>query len=195
MNPVFFKKQSDLRKWFKKNADTATMLLIGYYRLSTGKPSITWSQSVDEALCFGWIDSVRNSIDEESYSIRFTPRKLNSIWSAVNIKKVGELKELGLMTPKGLTLFENKDENKLRTYSFERSQVELSNEFEKKFKANKKAWKFFQQMAPSYKKPAINWVISAKQEITKLSRLTTLINDSEAGRKIKPLDYPKKYNF
>ncbi len=192
MNPIFFKKQSDLRMWFKKNAGTATMLLVAYYRVSTGKPSITWSQSVDEALCFGWIDSVRNSIDGESYSIRFTPRKPKSIWSAVNIKKVEELKKRGLMTPKGLALFESKDENKLRTYSFERSQIELSQEFEKKFKANKKAWEFFQQMQPSYKKPAINWVVSAKQEVTKLSRLTTLINDSEAGRKIKPLDYPKK---
>lgn len=192
MKPVFFKKQSDLRKWFEKNADTATSLLVGFYRVATGKPSITWSQSVDEALCFGWIDSIRNSIDDESYSIRFTPRKPNSIWSAVNIKKVEELKKKGLMKPKGLELFSMMDKNKLKTYSFERSLVEFSPQFEKKFKANKKAWKFFQQMPPSYRKPVINWVMTAKQEETQLRRLATLIKDSEEGRKIKGMDYPKK---
>jgi uncharacterized protein YdeI (YjbR/CyaY-like superfamily) len=192
MKPVFFKKQSDLRKWFKKNADTATSLLVGYYRVATGKPSITWSQSVDEALCFGWIDSVRNSLDDESYTIRFTPRKPKSIWSAVNIKKVDELKKQGLMKPKGLELFNMMDKSKLKTYSFERSLVEFSPQFEKKFKANKRAWKFFQQMPPSYRKPVINWVMSAKQEETKLRRLATLIKDSEEGRKIKGMDYPKK---
>ena len=114
MKPIFFKKQSDLRKWFEKNADTETQLLVGYYKVATGKQSITWPQSVDEALCFGWIDSVRNSIDDESYTIRFTPRKPNSIWSAVNIKKVAELKKLGLMKPKGLELFNNKDEKKFK---------------------------------------------------------------------------------
>ena len=192
MKPIFFKKQSDLRKWFEKNADTVSSLLVGYYRVATGKPSITWPQSVDEALCFGWIDSIRNSIDDESYTIRFTPRKPNSIWSAVNIKKVEELKKQGLMKPKGLELFDKMDKKKLQTYSFERSVVELTPEFEKKFKSNKKAWKFFQQMPPSYRKPVINWVVSAKQEETRLRRLATLINDCEAGRKIKGMDYPKK---
>jgi uncharacterized protein YdeI (YjbR/CyaY-like superfamily) len=192
MKPIFFKKQSDLRKWFEKNADTATSLSVGFYKVSTGKPSITWSQSVDEALCFGWIDSIRNSIDEESYSIRFTPRKPNSIWSAVNIKKVEELKKLGLMKSKGLELFNMMNKEKLKTYSFERSIVELSKEFEKKFKANKKAWKFFQSMPPSYRKPVINWVMTAKQEETRLRRLATLIKDSEEGRKIRGMNYPKK---
>jgi uncharacterized protein YdeI (YjbR/CyaY-like superfamily) len=192
MKPIFFKKQSDLRKWFEKNADTATSLLAGFYRVATGKPSITWSQSVDEALCFGWIDSIRNSIDDESYSIRFTPRKPNSIWSAVNIKKVEELKKKGLMKPKGLELFNMMDKNKLKTYSFERSIVQFSPAFEKKFKANKKAWKFFQQMPPSYRKPVTNWVMTAKQEETQLRRLATLITDCEEGRKIKGMDYPKK---
>ena len=192
MKPIFFKNQSDLRKWFQKNADAAASLLVGFYRVATGKPSITWSQSVDEALCFGWIDSIRNSIDEESYSIRFTPRKPNSIWSAVNIKKVEELKKLGLMKAKGLELFNMMDVSKLKTYSFERFVVELSPEFEKIFKKNKKAWKFFQSMPPSYRKPAINWIMTAKLETTKLSRLTILIKDSEDGKKIKPLDYPKK---
>ncbi len=192
MKPLFFKKQSDLRKWFEKNAATETSLLVGFYKVATGKPSITWSQSVDEALCFGWIDSIRNSIDEESYSIRFTPRKPNSIWSVVNIKKVEELKRQGLMKPKGLELFNMMDVNKLKTYSFERSVVVLSPQFEKKFNANKKAWNFFNQMPPSYRKAVINWVMTAKQEATKLKRLATLIKDSEEGRKIKGMDYPKK---
>jgi uncharacterized protein YdeI (YjbR/CyaY-like superfamily) len=192
VKPVFFKKQSDLRKWFEKNSEKEKELSVGYYRVLTGKPSITWPQSVDEALCFGWIDSVRNSIDDESYTIRFTPRKPGSIWSAINIKKVEELKKLGLMKPNGLELFNNKDEKKLRTYSFERSVVEFSPQFEKKFKANKKAWKYFDQMPPSYKKPVINWVMSAKQEETRLRRLATLIKDSEEERKIKGMDYPKK---
>jgi uncharacterized protein YdeI (YjbR/CyaY-like superfamily) len=192
MKPIFFKKQSDLRRWFEKNADTSKELLVGYYRVATGKPSITWPESVNEALCFGWIDSIRNSIDDESYTIRFTPRKPNSIWSAVNIKKVAELQKLGLMKPKGLELFNMMDKEKLRTYSFEKSVVELSPPFERKFKANKRAWHFFQQMPPSYRKPCINWVMSAKQEETKLRRLSTLISDSEAGRRIKGLDYPKK---
>ena len=192
MKPIFFKKQSELRRWFEKNADTATELSVGFYRVATGKPSVTWPQSVDEALCFGWIDSVRNSIDEESYTIRFTPRKPTSIWSAVNIKKVTELKKQGLMKPKGLELFNKMDKNKLKTYSFERSLVELSPPYEKKFKANKKAWQFFQQMPPSYRKPVINWIMTAKQEETRLRRLATLIKDSEEGRKIKGMDYPKK---
>ena len=192
MKPLFFKNQAALRKWFQKNSETSRELVVGYYRVATGKASVTWPLSVDEALCFGWIDSVRNTIDAESYSIRFTPRKPGSIWSAVNIKKVEDLVKSGLMTPKGLALFNAKDESKLRTYSFEKAQVELTLEFEKRFRANKKAWKFFQQMPPSYKKPAINWVISAKQEATRLSRLATLISDSEKEKKIKPLDYPKK---
>ena len=192
MKPIFFKKQSDLRKWFEKNADKETSLLVGFYRVATGKPSITWPQSVDEALCFGWIDSIRNSIDDESYSIRFTPRKPNSIWSAVNIKKVEELKNQGLMKPKGLELFNMMDKKRTQIYSFERSVVEFSPQYEKKFKANKKAWKFFQQMPPSYRKPVTNWVMSAKQEETRLRRLATLITDSEEGRKIKGMDYPKK---
>ncbi len=104
MNPVFFKKPADLRRWFQKNAAIKSELLVGYYRVATGKKSITWPQSVDEALCFGWIDGVRRSIDEESYSIRFTPRRANSIWSAVNIKKVEALIKQGLMTQKGLDL-------------------------------------------------------------------------------------------
>ena len=187
--PTFFPTQSAFRKWLEKNHDKEKELLVGFYKVSCGKQSITWSESVDEAICFGWIDGVRKSIDEESYSIRFTPRKPTSIWSAINIKKVEELSQKGLMHPAGLAAFAKRKENKSRIYSYEKEAAVLRNDFMKKFKANKKAWKFFQSMAPSYQRTAIHLVMNAKQEITKIKRLDELIKDSEAERKIKSLNY------
>jgi len=181
MNPIFFAKQSDFRKWLQKNHTKETELVVGFYKVGSGKPSMTWSQSVDEAICFGWIDGVRRSIDEESYQIRFTPRKPSSIWSAVNIKKIQTLTKQGLMQPAGLASFEKRQEARSKIYSFETADVALPKELEKKFKANKKAWDYFQLLAPSYKKTSIHWVISAKQEATKLKRLDILIKDSEKG--------------
>jgi len=181
--------QSAFRKWLEKNHDKETELLVGFYKVSCGKQSITWSESVDEALCFGWIDGVRKSIDEESYSIRFTPRKPTSIWSAINIKKVEELTEKGLMYPNGIEAYSKRKEKKSRIYSYEKEAAVLRNDFMKKFKANKKAWKYFQSMAPSYQRTAIHLVMNAKQEITKAKRLNELIKDSEAERKIKSLNY------
>jgi uncharacterized protein YdeI (YjbR/CyaY-like superfamily) len=142
MKPTFFAKQSHFRKWLEKNHKKKTELLVGIYKVGSGKPSVTWSQSVDEALCFGWIDGVRKSIDESSYSIRFTPRRSGSIWSAINIKKVEELTKQGLMKPAGIASFEKRKENKSRIYSYEKEPLKLSPAFEKKFKANKKAWNF-----------------------------------------------------
>jgi uncharacterized protein YdeI (YjbR/CyaY-like superfamily) len=150
---------------------------------------MSWSQSVDQAICFGWIDGVRKTIDKESYLIRFTPRKPTSIWSAVNIKKVEELTKQGLMQPNGILAFEKRKEHKSKIYTYEKEAVKLSTGFEKKFKANKKAWAFFQSLPPSYHRSAIDWVMSAKQEATSIKRLNELINDSEAGRKIKRLSY------
>ena len=192
MKPTFFAKQSDFRKWFEKNHLTAKELLVGFYKTYSGKQSITWPQSVDEALCFGWIDGIRRSIDDESYSIRFTPRKAKSIWSAINIKKVEELKEKGSMKPAGLAAFEKREEHRSKIYSYEKSPVELNPEYEKKFKANKKAWNFFKTLAPSIQKASIHWVMSAKQGKTRLSRMDQLISDSESCNKIKPLNYGKK---
>ena len=143
---------------------------------------MTWSQSVDEALCFGWIDGVRKSIDENSYCIRFTPRKPTSIWSAVNIKKVEELTKQGLMQPAGLASFEKRTDNNSKIYAYEIAEVKFSADFEKQFKANKKAWDFFQSLAPSYRKLSTNWVMSAKQEVTRMRRLSKLIADCEAER-------------
>ena len=179
------------RKWLEKNHDKENELLVGFYKTGSGKPSMNWSQSVDEALCFGWIDAVRKSIDKESYSIRFCRRKPNSIWSAVNIKKIEELTKKGLMHPTGLASFEKRSEHKSKIYAYEKSEVKLSDEYEKKFKAHRNAWSFFQSLAPSYRKPATNWVMSAKQEATRIKRLNELIADSEAGKN-RWKDYPVK---
>jgi uncharacterized protein YdeI (YjbR/CyaY-like superfamily) len=179
--PTFFAKQSDFRKWLQKNHKKETELLVGFYKVDSGIPSMTWSQSVDEALCFGWIDAVRKSIDKDSYQIRFTQRKSTSIWSANNIKKIEELTMQGLMQPAGLASFEKKIESKSKIYSYEKDEVALTQNFKKQFKANKKAWDYFQSLAPSYKKVSTHWIMSAKQETTKIKRLNQIISDSAAG--------------
>ena len=191
VHPVFFESQFEFRKWLERNHDTATELFVGFYKVNSGKQNMTWSQSVDQAICFGWIDGVRKSIDNDSYLIRFTPRKPNSIWSAVNIKKVEELTIQGLMAPSGLASFNLREAQRSKIYSYEKENVHLSDDFETKFKANHKAWTFFQSLPNSYQKPAIHWIMSAKQDAIRLKRLEELITDSEAGRKIKRLNYRK----
>ena len=183
MKPTFFFKQSDFRKWLAKNHKKEIELLVGFYKVGSGKLSMTWSQSVDEALCFGWIDAVRKSIDKDSYTIRFTHRKPSSIWSAINIKKVEELTKQGLMKPAGLAAFEKRKENKSRIYSYEKEASKLAPAYEKKFKANKKGWAFFNSLSPYYQKLGVHRVMDAKQEKTQISRLEKLIKESEAGRK------------
>lgn len=184
MQPKFFATQSDLRKWFMKNQDKETELFLGYYKVDSGKPSVSWPQSVDEALCFGWIDGVRRSKNEESYFIRFTKRKPTSIWSAVNIAKVEKLTREGKMKPEGLAAFAKRKEEKSGIYSFEKEAVPLSSAFEKQFKAHKAAWVFFSAQAPSYKKTAIHWVMGAKQEKTKESRFYKLIQASTNSKRL-----------
>ena len=181
MTPIFFAKPSDFRKWLQKNHKKETELLVGFHKVGSGKPSMTWSQSVDEALCFGWIDGVRKSIDKDSYQIRFTRRKPTSIWSAINIKKMEELSKQGLMQPAGFASFEKRTEGKSKIYSYEKEEPQLSQNFIRLFKANKKAWNYFQSLAPSYKKVSTHWVMSAKQEATRLKRLNQLISESAAG--------------
>ncbi|MCO4291647.1 YdeI/OmpD-associated family protein [Solitalea sp. MAHUQ-68] len=183
MEPTFFATPADFRKWLEHHHQTETELLVGFYKVDSGKPSITWSESVDQALCFGWIDGVRKSLGKESYTIRFTPRRPSSIWSGINIKKVEELTKQGLMQSAGLAAFEKRTEAKSRIYSFEKDPVDLSAEFEKKFKANSKAWDYFQSQAPGYKKQVTHWVMDAKQEATKLKRLETLIAKSATGER------------
>jgi len=191
IQPTFFETQWDFRKWLEENNDKATELFVGFYKVNSGKQNMTWSQSVDQAICFGWIDGVRKSIDTDSYFIRFTPRKPKSIWSTVNIRKVEELTKQGLMAPSGLAVFNFREEKRSGIYTYENEEAKLSADFEAKFKANRKAWEFFQTLPPSYHKPAINWIMSAKQETVSLKRLDELISDSEAGRRIKRLNYRK----
>ncbi len=180
MKPQFFATPAAFRRWLLKHHQTASELLVGFYKVHTGKPSLTWSQSVDEALCFGWIDGVRTSLGEDSYQIRFTPRKPNSIWSAVNIEKVRQLTALGLMQPAGIKSFEGRNKEKAG-YTHEHEGVKLALALEKEFKAHKAAWKYFDALPPGYKKSSINWVMSAKLAATQLKRLQQLITDSEAG--------------
>ena len=140
---------------------------------------MTWSESVNQALCFGWIDGIRKSIDGESYQIRFTPRKSTSIWSAVNIKKIEELTKKELMFPAGIAAFEKRQEHKSKIYAFETEAMQLPEEFLKIFMSNSIAWEYFENLAPSYKKTSIHWIMSAKQEATQQKRLLQLISDSE----------------
>jgi uncharacterized protein YdeI (YjbR/CyaY-like superfamily) len=190
--PTFFATQADFRNWLSENHDRVTELLVGYYKVGSGKPSMTWSESVDQAICYGWIDGVRQSIDKESYFIRFTPRKPQSIWSAINLKKVGILSAKGLIRPPGLAVFNLRKESRSNIYSYEKEEVPLSSEYSKIFKSHKNAWSFFQSLPQSYQKTAIHWVMSAKQELTGEKRLNELIRDSEAGQKIKRLNYGLK---
>lgn len=178
MTPIFFPTQHFFREWLEKNHDKETELLVGFYKVNSGKPSMNWSQSVDEALCFGWIDGVRRSVDADSYSIRFTPRKPTSIWSAVNIAKVAELTEKGLIQPVGIVAFEKRQATKSKIYAYENETKTLSGELENKFKANKTAWDFFTTQAPSYQKTMIHWIMTAKQDATKLARLEKTIAES-----------------
>jgi uncharacterized protein YdeI (YjbR/CyaY-like superfamily) len=184
MTATFFATQAAFRAWLEKHHTKETELVVGFYKVSSSKPSMTWSQSVDQALCFGWIDGVRNSIDDESYSIRFTPRKPKSIWSAINIKKVEELTKAGLMKPEGLKAFELRTENKSRIYSHEKEHAVLDPSFESQFKRNKLAWDFFNAQAPSYKKVMLHWIMTAKQEKTRLSRLEKTIAISEKQKRM-----------
>lgn len=193
MTPLFFTKQTDFRTWLEKNHQQEKELVVGFYKVNSGIPCMTWSQSVDEALCFGWIDGVRKSIDKDSYQIRFTPRKPSSIWSAINIKKIEELTKKGLIQPAGLVSFEKRKEERSKIYSHEKEEVAFSQNFENQFKANQKAWDYFQSLAASYKKTSTHWVMNAQQETTQIRRLNELIKDSEAGtNKWKDNKYNKK---
>ncbi|MEP6789396.1 MAG: YdeI/OmpD-associated family protein [Acidobacteriota bacterium] len=184
MVPTFFTFQSEFRKWLAINHDKNSELLVGFYKVGSDKPSLTWPESVDQALCFGWIDGVRRRIDDDSYSIRFTPRKPTSIWSAINIKKVEELIKSGQMRPAGLAAFERRKESKSRIYAYENEPAKLSAEFEKLFKANKMAWAFFTTQAKSYQNVIIHRIMTAKQEKTRLSRLEQAITESEEQRRL-----------
>jgi uncharacterized protein YdeI (YjbR/CyaY-like superfamily) len=184
MTPKFFKTQAQFRKWLEKHHKREKELIVGFYKVGSKKHSMTRSQSVDQALCFGWIDGLGRTIDDESYSIRFTPRKKTSIWSAINIKKVEELTEAGLMTPDGVKAFSFRTASKSNVYSHENDFINIDAKFEKQFMKNKNAWNFFLQQPPSYRKVTTHWIMSAKQEKTKQSRLEKAIIASEQQKRI-----------
>lgn len=187
LKPKFFKTAESLHKWLKVNHKKKDELVIGFYKVSSGKKGITPEEALNEMLCFGWIDGIRHKIDDESYQNRYTPRRTNSIWSQVNIKKVKALIKQNRMQPAGMEAYNSISAKRVNKYSFEQTDIKLRTEYEKAFKKDKKAWEFFQSQPPSYRKPAIWWVVSAKQEETQKRRLSTLIKDSREGLRIKEL--------
>jgi len=193
MKDLFFATPADFRKWLDKYHDKSSEQWVGFYKKDSGKPSITWPESVDAALCYGWIDGLRKGIDEVSYKIRFTPRKRSSNWSTINIKRVEELTKLGLMRPAGLKAFQERKDEKSGIYSYEQRQnIQLSTEYEKQFRGDKKAWDFFQKQPPWYRRTCIYWIMTAKQEETRARRLETLMEDSRNGKTVGPITRPKK---
>jgi len=184
MKPIFFKTPEAFRAWLEKNHEKKTEQLVGFYKVGSGKPSITWPQSVDEALSFGWIDGVRKSIDDESYTIRFTPRKPTSIWSAVNMKRVKELIKEGRMRPAGLAAWNRRDAKKSAIYSYEREHAQFDAETLAKFKADKKAWEFFEKQPPGYRKQMTARVVDAKRPETREKRLGSLMDACRKGVRI-----------
>lgn len=184
MEPIFFSNTAEFRKWLDEHHQAATEVVVGYYKIKTGKPSMNWSDSVDEALCYGWIDGVRRSIDEQSYCNRFTPRRPRSNWSRVNIEKVERLIQQGRMQPPGLAVYHNRTETRSEIYSYENQPEKLPDELENIFKQHPQAWEFFNAQAPSYRKTKIYWVMSAKQQTTQQVRLAKLIAASEKGTRL-----------
>ncbi|KXK22729.1 MAG: hypothetical protein UZ15_CFX003000879 [Chloroflexi bacterium OLB15] len=188
--PMFFETAAHLRAWLEANHQTAVELWVGMYKKSTGRPSITWSEVVDQCLCFGWIDGIRKTVDEHSYMNRITPRKHTSNWSAINIAKVEALTKQGLMHPAGLAAYSKRREDKSRVYSFEQEQEPAFSEGEiAQFQQNPEAWGWFQSRPPGYRRTSTHWVISAKKPETRQKRLATLVDDCANARKIALLNW------
>jgi uncharacterized protein YdeI (YjbR/CyaY-like superfamily) len=184
MDPIFFKNPAEFRKWLAKNHQSETEVWVGYYRKETGKPSMNWSESVDQALCFGWIDGIRKKVDEEGYCNRFTPRKKTSNWSNINISKVETLIRQGLMMPAGLEAYNHRRENRTGIYSFENEIKDLPEAYAMIFRKNKASWEYYSATPPSYRRIVTHWILSAKQEATRLSRLEKLIAGSGEGKRL-----------
>lgn len=193
IQPHFFRTAAAWRRWLEKHQADTRELWVGLYKRDSGRPSITWPEAVDGALCFGWIDGVRKSVDSDSYMIRFTPRKPGSVWSAVNLKRASALSAQGLMHPAGLAALAERNGDKSKTYSYEqRKAAKLPPDYERQFRKHALAWKYFQSQAPWYRRTSSWWVISAKKEETRRSRLATLIEYCGQGKAIPPLARPSK---
>ncbi len=184
MEVTFFGHQDEFRQWLSENHARETELWLGVYKKNSGKVGIKHSEAVDQALCFGWIDGRVKSLGEMSYAIRFTPRKSNSIWSQVNIKRLAELTELGMMHPAGLATFEERRPEREKLYSYEVDPTELAIDYEEKLRANEAAWAFFTSQAPSYQRTVRHWVMRAKREETRIRRLSDLIETSARGERL-----------
>jgi uncharacterized protein YdeI (YjbR/CyaY-like superfamily) len=187
----FFATSEELRDWFDANHETAEELWLGYYRKSTGRPSVDWSQAVDEALCVGWIDGVRRSVDDTSHIQRFTPRRKGSTWSAVNVAKVAALTEEGRMRPAGITAFEARTAANTAIYSYERAAATFTPDEEARIRTDPAAWTDWEARPPSYRRAVTHWVTSAKGAATRERRLEALIADSAAGRKVGPMRWSR----
>ena len=187
MKIVHFSSQEEFRKWLVKNHAAASELFVGFHKKSSGKKGATYSEALDEALCFGWIDGVRRSIDADSYMIRFTPRKPKSIWSLVNVRHVERLQKAGKMAEPGLKAFALREKHRTGIYSFEQKRPGLSAKFKKLFRANGPAWEFFSRQAPWYQRTAGHWVVRAKQEETRLRRFAKLVEVSVNGQRLDQL--------
>ena len=190
MKPTFFRSAAEFRSWLKQHHAKAAELRVGFYKRKSGKPSITWPEAVDQALCYGWIDGLRKSIDDVSYVIRFTPRRPGSTWSAINVRRVRELDRLGVMRAAGLKAFKALKTSKVYSYE-QRHTAALSRADERTFRADKKAWGFFQDQAPWYRRMALWWIVSAKKEETRHRRLAKLMECSRQGQIIPPMGKPR----
>lgn len=186
MKPAFFASSDLFRVWLEENASTATHLVVGFWKVDSGRPSMSWSQSVDEALCFGWIDGVRKRIDDHSYQIRFSPRKRGSIWSAVNIDKFERLSEAGRMTTAGAEAYSHRAEDRSVIYAYEQADTaELTAKEQRTFQKNRSAWQFFESCPPSYRKTLLHWITTAKKPETREKRLLKLIDASAEGKRLR----------
>jgi uncharacterized protein YdeI (YjbR/CyaY-like superfamily) len=185
--PIFFASPEEFYDWLDEHHESESEVYVGYWKKATGKPSLTWSEAVDQALCFGWIDGRLNRIDAERHMQRFTPRRPGSNWSKVNVEKVAKLKEAGLMRPAGIAAFERRSEDKTGVYSYERENEVLPAEFEQRLRAEPAAAEYFDSRPPWYRRTAARWVVSAKRPETRERRLATLIECSAAGRTVPPL--------
>jgi uncharacterized protein YdeI (YjbR/CyaY-like superfamily) len=187
LDPTHFETPQEFGAWLSKNHDQVEVLWVGFWKKATGKPSITWPESVEEALCYGWIDGLRRSVDDRRYAIRFTPRRPDSNWSAKNLETYAKLDAAGRIEPPGRAAYQRKDPNRTDQDSSDAEEARFSEGFEGRFKENEEAWAFFSSQPPGYRKTVTHWVMSAKREATRERRLATLIQDSAAGLRIKEL--------
>ncbi len=191
MDPIFFETPEEFRAWLAENHATAAQLVVGFHKKGSGRKSITWPESVDEALCYGWIDGVRKGLDAESYTIRFTPRKKGSVWSTVNIARVQALTDLGRMRPMGLAAFEARKEDRSGIYSHEQGEVEMPEPYLGLLRGNPAAWEFYESQPASYRKAVNWWVASAKKEETRRKRLDSLVACSARGERAPRFNWRK----